>query len=137
MPPPWRTMSPNTPARWNSWRPATCVANGRNAFAAITALRMLIPTSKRCWQLPFPIPVEKIAEVSGLLLRRHLPCVIEKPPGRSLEEAASLAILARETGTRHMVSLNRRFNPYLNQALEWSREQGQPHYIAARMLRHA
>src|SRR5262245_23961028 len=36
------------------------------------------------------LPIEKIVEVGSLLLRRGIPCVLEKPPGRSVEEATAL-----------------------------------------------
>jgi predicted dehydrogenase len=84
------------------------------------------------------LPIEKTAEVGSELLRRRIPCVLEKPPGRSLEEVKTLAQLARQTGTPHFVSMNRRYNPYLNRALEWAGQQGGAiRYIQGRMLRHA
>lgn len=83
------------------------------------------------------LPIEKTAEVGAMLLRRGTPCVLEKPPGRSLAEARGLAEVARETGTPHMVSMNRRFNPYLNRALAWTKEHEPPRFIHGKMLRHA
>ena len=62
------------------------------------------------------MPMEKIGEVGIKLLERRIPCVIEKPLGTSLPEIERLAVVARETQTPHMVSVNRRFMPYLNQA---------------------
>lgn len=83
------------------------------------------------------LPIAQAAEVGSLLLRSHLPCVLEKPPGRSLDEAGALAELARQTSTPHMVSMNRRFNPYLNRAIAWAGEIGPIHYIRGQMFRHA
>src|ERR1043166_1952672 len=60
------------------------------------------------------MPMEKIVDVGIKLLARRLPCVIEKPLGTSLKDVEKLAQVARETQTPHMVSVNRRFMPYLN-----------------------
>ncbi len=83
------------------------------------------------------LPVSKTAEVGGSLLRTGIPCLLEKPLGSSLEEALRLAEIARSTGTPNMVSLNRRFNPYLNLAIEWAKDIGALIYIRAQMLRNA
>jgi myo-inositol 2-dehydrogenase/D-chiro-inositol 1-dehydrogenase len=83
------------------------------------------------------MPVERIAEVGAALLGRGVPCVIEKPLGASLDEVERLARVARETGTPHMVSVNRRFIPYLNRASQFVRENGGPRYVRATMARHA
>ncbi|HEV7893176.1 MAG TPA: Gfo/Idh/MocA family oxidoreductase [Pyrinomonadaceae bacterium] len=83
------------------------------------------------------MPVERIAEVGAMLLGRGVPCVIEKPLGASLDEVERLARVARETGTPHMVSVNRRFIPYLNRATQFVRENGGPRYVRATMARHA
>jgi predicted dehydrogenase len=83
------------------------------------------------------LPIEEIAEVGSILLRRGVPCVLEKPPGRSPEEASALAEVARQTGTPHMVSMNRRFSPYLNRAIEWTKSAGLLRHIRGQMFRHA
>jgi predicted dehydrogenase len=82
------------------------------------------------------MPVARIAEVAAAVLERGLPCVIEKPLGTSLEEVERLAEVARRTGTPHMVSVNRRFMPYLNRAALWARENGGLQYVRATMVRH-
>jgi predicted dehydrogenase len=82
------------------------------------------------------MPVGSIGEVAGELLARRIPCVIEKPLGASLEGVERLARVARETGTPHMVSVNRRFMPYLNRAAVWARETGGLRYARATMVRH-
>lgn len=83
------------------------------------------------------VPIDTIAEIGGELLRRGIPCVLEKPAGGSLGEAQALAQVARETGTPHMVSMNRRFNPFLNRAAEWAGERGPLRHIHGQMVRHA
>ncbi len=82
------------------------------------------------------MPMEKIVEVGIKLLERRIPCVIEKPLGTSLSEIERLAQVARDTETPHMVSVNRRFMPYLNQARSWMREQGPLRYVRASQVRH-
>ncbi len=82
------------------------------------------------------MPVAKIAATATVLLRAEIPCTVEKPPGASLDEVRGLARVARETGTPHMVSVNRRFIPRLNRAISWAREQGEVRYVRGAMLRH-
>jgi predicted dehydrogenase len=83
------------------------------------------------------MPIEHVMEKGIQLLERRIPCVIEKPLGASLAEAETLSRVARETQTPHMVSVNRRFMPYLNQALSWSRDLGPLRYVRAVQVRHA
>ncbi len=82
------------------------------------------------------MPMEKIAEVGIKLLERRLPCVIEKPLGTSLAEIEKLGQVARDTQTPHMVSVNRRFMPYLNQARSWIHDHGRLRYVRASQVRH-
>jgi len=82
------------------------------------------------------MPVEKIGEIGIKLLQRRIPCVIEKPLGTSLPEIEQLALVARETQTPHMVSVNRRFMPYLNQARSWMQQHGPLRYVRASQVRH-
>ena len=82
------------------------------------------------------MPMEKIGEVGIKLLERGIPCVIEKPLGTSLLEIERLARVARETQTPHMVSVNRRFMPYLNQARSWMQQRGPLRYVRASQVRH-
>jgi myo-inositol 2-dehydrogenase/D-chiro-inositol 1-dehydrogenase len=81
------------------------------------------------------MPMEKIGEVGIKLLQRRIPCVIEKPLGTSLPEIERLARVARETQTPHMVSVNRRFMPYLNQARSWMQQHGPLRYVRASQVR--
>ena len=82
------------------------------------------------------MPMEKIVEVGIKLLEQQIPCVIEKPLGTSITEIERLAQVARETQTPHMVSVNRRFMPYLNQARSWMHERGPLRYVRATQVRH-
>src|ERR1051325_1111073 len=82
------------------------------------------------------MPIERIVEVGIKLLERRLPCVIEKPLGTSLSEIEKLGQVARKTETPHMVSVNRRFMPYLNQARSWMQERGPLRYVRATQVRH-
>ena len=82
------------------------------------------------------MPMDKIGEVGIKLLERRIPCVIEKPLGTSLAAIEQLAEVARETQTLHMVSVNRRFMPYLNQARLWMRQHGPLRYVRASQVRH-
>jgi len=83
------------------------------------------------------MPMEHIVGVAEMLLERKIPCVIEKPLGTSREESERLALVTRQTDTRHMVSVNRRFMPYLNQAKSWAKEIGPLQYVRATQVRHA
>jgi predicted dehydrogenase len=82
------------------------------------------------------MPMEKIVEVGIKLLQRQIPCVIEKPLGTSIAEIGRLARVARETQTPHMVSVNRRFMPYLNQARSRMQSRGPLRYVRASQVRH-
>lgn len=82
------------------------------------------------------MPMERIVPVGIQLLERRMPCVIEKPLGTSLGEIERLAEVARETQTPHMVSVNRRFMPFLNQARDWIKERGLLRYVRATQVRH-
>ena len=82
------------------------------------------------------MPIERIVESSIMLLERGVPCIIEKPLATSPAEAERLARVARETGTPHMVSVNRRFLPYLNRARAWAKEPGPLQYARATIARH-
>ena len=82
------------------------------------------------------MPMGKIGEVGIKLLQQRIPCVIEKPLGTSLSEIERLAGVARETQTPHMVSVNRRFMPYINQARSWMHQHGPLRYVRASQVRH-
>lgn len=83
------------------------------------------------------MPMEQIVPEAIRLLELGIPCVIEKPLGTSLAEAEKLARAARQTDTPHMVSVNRRFLPYLNTAKSWISEVGPLRYVRATQVRSA
>jgi len=83
------------------------------------------------------VPPDHIAEVGANLLRHGISCVVEKPLGTSLAEVAFLLDTAKATGIRNMVSVNRRFMPFLNCAVEWTKSVGPLRYIRCTMARHA
>ncbi len=83
------------------------------------------------------VPPEHIAEVGANVLRAGIPCVVEKPLGASLAEVAFLLDTAKATGTRNMVSVNRRFMPFLNCALKWTESVGTLRYVRCTMTRYA
>jgi predicted dehydrogenase len=83
------------------------------------------------------VPVQKISELGIKLLGLGIPCVVEKPLGASLAEAKALLAAARATGTMNMVSVNRRFMPFLNRALEWTHNVGPLRYVRCTLTRHA
>ena len=82
------------------------------------------------------MPMDHIVNFGVMLLERKIPCVIEKPLGISPAEAERLAQVALATGTPHLVSVNRRFMPYLNEALTWARNIGPLQYVRATQVRH-
>jgi predicted dehydrogenase len=81
------------------------------------------------------VPIDRIAEVSALVLERRVACVVEKPLGASRDEAERLAAVARRTGTPHMVSVNRRFLPFLNRAKAWTNDGGRLRFLRATIAR--
>jgi predicted dehydrogenase len=83
------------------------------------------------------VPVQNISELGIKLLGLGIPCVVEKPLGSSLAEAKTLLDAARATRTMNMVSVNRRFMPFLNRALEWAHNTGPLRYVRCTLTRHA
>jgi myo-inositol 2-dehydrogenase / D-chiro-inositol 1-dehydrogenase len=83
------------------------------------------------------VPPENISELGIRLLTRGIPCVVEKPLGASLAEAQALRDSAAATKTANMVSVNRRFMPSLNCAIEWARHAGPLCYVRCTLARHA
>ncbi len=83
------------------------------------------------------VPVERISALGIKLLRLGIPCVVEKPLGSSLEEVKALLEASRETRTPNMVSVNRRFMPFLNHAIEWAGAAGALRYVRCTLTRHA
>jgi myo-inositol 2-dehydrogenase / D-chiro-inositol 1-dehydrogenase len=83
------------------------------------------------------VPVERISQLGIKLLGLGIPCVVEKPLGASLKEVKALLDAARATRTPNMVSVNRRFMPFLNRAIEWTRTVGPLRYVRCTLTRHA
>ena len=83
------------------------------------------------------MPMNAIVEIGVELLKGRIPCVIEKPLGTSLADVERLNQVALETQTPHMVSVNRRFMPYMNEARAWIKEVGPLRYVRATQVRHA
>src|SRR5258705_3460785 len=83
------------------------------------------------------MPMERIVETAVMLLERKIPCVIENLLAISLQEGERLARVTRETGTPHMVSVNRRFMPYLTLAKSWAGNVGPLQYVRATQIRHS
>jgi len=82
------------------------------------------------------VPPENISELGVKLLNLSMPCVVEKPLGASLAEAQALRDAAAATKTSNMVSVNRRFMPLLNRAIEWTRHAGNVRYVHCTLARH-
>ncbi|HJW98889.1 MAG TPA: Gfo/Idh/MocA family oxidoreductase [Terriglobales bacterium] len=83
------------------------------------------------------VPVDKISALGIELLQRGTACVVEKPLGATFVEATALRDRARLTRTANMVSVNRRFMPWLNNAIQWARSIGEVRYVRAVMSRDA
>jgi myo-inositol 2-dehydrogenase/D-chiro-inositol 1-dehydrogenase len=83
------------------------------------------------------VPPENISELGIKLLNMGIPCVVEKPLGASLADARALRDSAVETKISNMVSVNRRFMPSLNRALEWAHNAGTLRYVHCTLARHA
>jgi predicted dehydrogenase len=84
-------------------------------------------------------PMEQTLPLASQVLRAGIPVLIEKPPGLDTKEAEPLLAVARETGTGHMVSFNRRFSPAIVKARQWLAERAPSRpvrLLTARMLRH-
>ncbi len=81
------------------------------------------------------MPINSIVSTAVMLMELKIPSVIEKPLGTSATEAEQLATVARETGTPHMVSVNRRFIPFLNRAKGWATSIGPIQYLRATQVR--
>jgi predicted dehydrogenase len=83
------------------------------------------------------VPPENISGLGVKLLNLGIPCVVEKPLGASLAEAQTLRDAAAATKTSNMVSVNRRFMPLLNRAIEWTRHAGRLRYVHCTLARHS
>lgn len=82
------------------------------------------------------VPVERIPEVGIKLLQANMPCVVEKPLGATIADVRQLLDVAKTTRTVNMVSVNRRFMPFLNRGIKWAEAAGKLRYVYSAMLRH-
>ena len=82
------------------------------------------------------MPIPLILPLTTELMRMGMPLTVEKPPGGSLQEARELVAVSKETGTPHMVSVNRRFQPLIQKGKQWALSQGPLRFLRASMLRH-
>ncbi len=83
------------------------------------------------------VPPEKISELGIKLLGMKIPCVVEKPLGASIAEVHALRDASAATQTPNMVSVNRRFMPSLNRAVEWTHTAGTLRYVHCTLARNA
>jgi predicted dehydrogenase len=83
------------------------------------------------------VPVERIPEVGIKLLQAKIPCVVEKPLGAMIADVQKLREVATSIQTTNMVSVNRRFMPFLNRGVKWAKASGKIQYVYCAMLRHA
>jgi virulence factor len=84
-------------------------------------------------------PIVLTEQIAGALLPQGIPLEIEKPPGEDSHSTRRLIAVAEQSGTPHMVSLNRRFSPALTKARQWLADRAAdrpPRVAIARMLRH-
>lgn len=82
------------------------------------------------------MPPSEIAALGIKLLNQGIPCVVEKPLGISFAEVDALRHSSAATHTPNMVSVNRRFMPSLNRAVEWVRAIGALRYVRCTLARH-
>ncbi len=80
-----------------------------------------------------PIPIT--AKIAKEVIEAGIPLLMEKPPGRTPEEAGEICSLATRTNARVMVSMNRRFDPALCAAADWRADRPLA-YVRATMHRH-
>ena len=81
-------------------------------------------------------PIHLTESISKLILERKIPLLVEKPLGTGPEQALRIVEMSRSAGVPVLVSVNRRFDPALNEVLR--RLNGiVPEYIRATMIREA
>lgn len=82
------------------------------------------------------MPIPLIVPLAKEMMEMGMPSTVEKPPGASVSEARELLSVAEKTGTPHLVSVNRRFQPLIVEGREWALSQGPIRFVRASMLRH-
>ena len=79
------------------------------------------------------VPPAAMLTTLEAIVQRSRPALIEKPLGRDLDEARTIAAML--DGHPHMVSLNRRFDPGVQIARQWLAKQSPPRNLLAIMSR--
>ena len=80
-------------------------------------------------------PLEATLPIATQIIRTGTPLLMEKPPGVDLSETRQIVDLVEGTGSRVMVSVNRRFDLALQKALAW-RGDKPLEYLRTTMIRH-
>jgi len=80
-------------------------------------------------------PLEATLPIASQVIGTGIPLLMEKPPGVDLAETQQIVDLVEETGSRVMVSVNRRFDLALQEALAW-RGDKPLEYLRGTMVRH-
>ena len=80
-------------------------------------------------------PVAITAQIASYVIRAGVSLLMEKPPGATVNEAQEIVTLAEKTGTRVMVSMNRRFDPALCAMCEWKGDRPFE-YLRGTIIRH-
>ena len=80
------------------------------------------------------LPAPLLRETAEAWLARGIPILLEKPLGGSYQEACQIAELSGARG-QVTVSLNRRFDPGLDRAIDWAADLSPARFIHGSMLR--
>ncbi len=80
-------------------------------------------------------PIPATLPVALTIIRARVPLLMEKPPGATVSEARTLVDLVERVGTPTMVSMNRRFDPFLCAALHWQADRPLV-YLCGSIIRH-
>jgi myo-inositol 2-dehydrogenase/D-chiro-inositol 1-dehydrogenase len=78
------------------------------------------------------VPVEWTAKLAALVLGARIPLLLEKPPGRTVDEVDALIAAAERDGASpvlHQVAFNRRFAPIVREAHRWCVALGPPEAV--------
>lgn len=89
----------------------------RFGFAAVYGDALEMVERERPDAVALVVPPDVTARLAGPLLERGVPVLIEKPPGRTVEEVDGLIAAAgrARSGAPHQVAFNRRFAPLLRE----------------------
>ena len=80
---------------------------------------------------------ESMKKVARQFIRRRVPVLLEKPPGRDSNEVRELISAVEKHGVANLVALNRRFMPLARRMKELIEQaERPPQLLTAEMLRH-